>query len=586
MPAEASPRKVLRFGDFEVDQHEGCLYRQGTKVALRPQLFLVLSVLLEHAGQVVTREEFQERLWPGDVVVDFEFNLNTLIARLREALGDSAENPRYIETLPRKGYRFVAATSECETSGPVRPRWTRLVVLPFSNLSGDPAEEYFSDAMTDEMITALCQVAPDHLAVIARTTAMRYKHSEKDVARIGRELGVDYAVEGAVRRSGDRVAMNVQLIQTGDQTHVFAGKYDGEMRELFGLQSRIAEDLATRIPPFSEIRGGARARKKPTEDLEAYQLYRQGRYHTYKQTPDGLAKAKQYFEDAIALDPRFAIAFDALGELYWWLGFLGYSPPKQAYSLGLWAALKAVEIDPTLAQTHALLGQLRVRQKHVYTWPEVRREMTLAMEMDPSSPLVRFRYAISYLLPHGQLREAISQLERALEIDPLSWLLHSWVSILSWLARDGDRAMREARLAEGLDPESIIPQMMIGNIFRDSGRLKEAIVSFRQAVRFSRGAPQILGLFGLTLAQNGNMTEARSLLLRLQTISNQAYVPASSFAWIHVGLGETGDAMVWMNRAIDEGDAFMIPIKTYPFLDPLRSDPDFQTLLRKMNLAP
>jgi TolB-like protein/cytochrome c-type biogenesis protein CcmH/NrfG len=586
MPDIVSSQKVIRFGEFEVDLQAGCLFKRGVKIRLREQLFVVLSMLLEHTGEVVSREQLQKRLWPGDVFVDFEINLNTIMARLREALGDSAEHPRYIETLPKRGYRFLATPSEGAASEPVSQRRVRLVVLPFSNVGGDPAEEYFNDAMTDELITALCQVAPEHLAVIARTTAMHYKGSGKDVARIGRELGVDYVVEGSVRRSANHVSMNVQLIQTADQTHVFARKYEAELSDLFSLQTRLAEDIAIHIPSLSGLRGGARVRKKPTEDLQAYQLYRQGRHQMYKETLEGLDKAKQCFEEAIARDPRFALAYDALGELYWWTGFFGHLPPKQAYSVGLWAALRALEIDPSLAETHSLLGQYRVRQKDVYNWPEVQREMTLAMELDPSSPLVRMRYAVSGLLPQGRLKEGIAQLERGLELDPLSFSLHCWFSIFLWLARDYDQAMREARFTERLDPESYTAQMMIGNICRESGMFEEAIAAHRRAVELSGGVTQMQGLLGLDMARSGNTAEARSLLQRLQATVSQAYVSPTSFAWIHLGLGEIDDAFVWMERSIDEGDAFIIPIKTYPFLDPLRADPRFHALLRKMNLEP
>ena len=579
-----APSKVVRFGEFEAELEAGCLYRQGVKVRLREQVFEVLSVLLEHAGDVVTREELQRRLWPGDALVDVEINLNTAIARLREALGDSAKQPRYVETLPKRGYRFLVSASAAETLTPAAPRRVRLVVLPFANAGGEQAEEYFSDAMTDEIITALCQVAPEPLAVIARTTAMHYKGSEKDIARIGRELGVDYVVEGGVRRSGDRVAMNVQLIQVSDQAHVFAGRYDAEMREVFALQTRIAEDVARHIPLVSGVPVGGHARRKPTEDLVAYELYLQGRHHMYKVTPKGLTKAKTYFEEALTRDPRFALAYDALGELYWWTAFFGYVPPNQALSSGLWAALRAVEIDPMLAETHGLLGQFI---SHLdYNWSEGQREFTLAMERDPSSLLVRFRYALSGLLPQGQLKEAINQLECALEFDPLSWLLHCWLSIVLWLARDYDRAMREARSYERLGLESYIAQFTMGNICRDNGMLKEAIVHHRRAVELSNGVPQTLGWLGLTMARSGNTTEARSLLQRLQAIGSRAYVSPTCFAWIHLGLGESDDALIWMARAIQERDANIFPIRSYPFLDPLRGDPRFAALLRRMNLEP
>ncbi|MBE0711996.1 MAG: winged helix-turn-helix domain-containing protein [Candidatus Aminicenantes bacterium] len=584
MPEMPAPRRLVRFGEFEVDLQARRLFKQGAEIRLREQLFVVLSMLIEHAGEVVTREELQKKLWPGDIFVDFEINLNTLIARLREALGDSADHPRYIETLPKRGYRFLAkACKDAAGESPPRRR-LRLIVLPFLNAGGDPAEDYFSDAMTDEIITALCQVAPDHLAVIARSTALHYKHSDKDVATIGRELDLDYAVEGTVRRGDDRVAMNIQLVHTADQTHVFAGKYDTEMRDLFGLQTSIAEDIASHIPSVFGLREDIPARKKPSEDVLAYQLYLQGRQHMYKMTPDGLTKAKTCLDEAVARDPKFALAHDALGELYWWTSFFGYLPPRQASFVGLGAVLRAVEIDPTLGETHALLGQFR--QKVDYSWPEVRHEMTLALEMAPSSPLVRMRYAVSDLLPHAQLQEAITQVEAGLEFDPLNWMLRVWLSTFLWLARDYDRALREARLSEALDPENYNTQFVIANAYREGGHFEEAIVHQRRAVELSRGLPQMLGWLGLTLARSGNIAEARSVLEKLQTISGQAYVSPTSFVWIYAGLKEFDDALAWIERAIDDRDSFIIPIKTYACLDPLRSDPRFLALVRKMNLEP
>ncbi len=584
MTDPASPKKVIRFGEFEVDLPGGCLFKSGAKVKLRQQLFAVLSVLLEHAGEVVTREELERRLWPGDVVVDFDLNLNTAIAQLREALGDSVENPRYIETLPKRGYRFLATSSQGAASEPVQHHRTRIVVLPFANESGDPAEEYFSDTMTDEIITALCQVAPEPLAVIARTTAMHYKNSAKDVAQIGHELGVDYVLEGGVRRSDGHVAMNMQLIQASDQTHVFARKYDVEMAELFGLQNRIAEDVIAHIPSVSGLRAGGRARKKPTEDLEAYRQYLQGRALMYRLTPDRVAKAKECFEKAIARDPRFALAYDALGEANWWTAFFGFAPPREACFVGFGAALKAVEIDPTLAETHTLLGQFR--QKVDYNWPDVLREMMLAMDMDPSSPVVRTRYAVSYLLPQGRLKEAVSQVERALEFDPVHWLPRFWLVTFLWLDRDYERAMREARVFQELFPANYMPPFMIANIYREQGMFDEAVAYHRRAVEMSGGVPQMLGWLGLTLALGGNPTEARSLIQRLEAIAAKAYVSPTCFAVIYVGLGETDNAFIWLDRAIDDRDSIMIPIRTYAFFDPLRADPRFAALLRRMNLEP
>ena len=241
--------RTVRFGTFEVDLAAGQLHKRGRRIGLREQSFQVLALLLERPGQVVTREELQHHLWPADVFVDFENNLNTAVARLREALGDSAEKPRFIETLPKHGYRFIAAVSEGQvpTGGNQTPA-TRLVVLPFLNLSGDPAQDYFSDALTDEIITELAGLAPEALSVIARTTAFRYKGSHKDIARIGHELGVEYVVEGGVRRVDDGVTLNVQLVRASDQAHVFARRYQAELRDIFEIEGASLATLRGTSP--------------------------------------------------------------------------------------------------------------------------------------------------------------------------------------------------------------------------------------------------------------------------------------------------------------------------------------------------
>jgi len=580
----AAPRRLVRFGEFKADLQARRLFKKGTEIRLRDQLFTVLAALLENAGETVPREELQKRLWPGDTVVDFELNLNTLIAKLRQALGDSAENPDYIETLTKRGYRFLADTSEEAADTPRPRRRFRLIVLPFLNASGDPAEDYLCDALTDEIITALCQVVPDHMAVIARSTAMHYKRGDKDLAAIGRELDLDYAVEGAVRLAGGRIALNIQLVQTADQTHVYAKKYDAEMSDLFGLQNRIAEEIVMHLPSGSGLREDDQVRKKPTEDAVAYQLYLQGRQHLYTMTPEGLKQAKMLFDEALGRDPTMALAHDGLGELYWWTGFFGYMPAKQASFLGLGAVLRAIEIDPGLGESHALLAQFR--QKVDYNWAEVRREMTLALEMAPSSPMVRQRYAVSYLLPWGRLEEAIAQAEVGLEFDPLNWMLRNWLAVFLWLARDSDRALREGRYSDAINPEKWISQYIIANAYRIGGKFKEALAYQRRAVELSGGLPQMLGWLGLTLARSGDIAGGRAVLEQLLEIAGRTYVSPTSLVWAYIGVGELDQALVWMERAIEERDSMIIPIKTYAFLDPLRADPRFLALVRTMNLEP
>jgi tetratricopeptide (TPR) repeat protein len=356
------------------------------------------------------------------------------------------------------------------------------------------------------------------------------------------------------------------------------------MDDLFNLQARLAEDIARHIPSLPGLRVRGQAKKKPTEDMQAYQAYLQGRQHMYKMTPDGLAKAKKCFEEAISRDPRFALAYDGLGESYWWTAFWGHVPPKQACFVGLGIVLRALEIDPTLGETHALLGMFR--QKVDYNWPEVRREMMLAMELDPSSPLVRVRYAVSDLLPHADLHEAIAQVERAMELDPLSWGANFWLSCFYWLARDYERGMKAAKSFQQNHPQNYMAPFMIASICRDSGKTRDAIAPQSEAVEMSGGQPQMLGWLSLNLALDGKTAEARSVLRRLQDISSKTYVSPTSFIWAHLGLEEIDDAFVWMGRAIEERDSIIIPIKTYPSFDPLRDDPRYSALLPKMNLEP
>jgi TolB-like protein len=319
---------IVRFGSYEVDLSAGQLRKHGVRIGLRDQSFQVLASLLEHAGEVVTRESLQRRLWHSDAFVDFENSLNTAVARLREALCDSSDHPRFIETLPRRGYRFVARVSEAPAlSQPIPAPRARLVVLPFMNLSGNAAQEYFADAMTDDIITVLASLAPEHLAVIARTTAMHYKGNHKDVGRIGRELGVDYVVEGGIRRE-EHVAINVQLIQVTDQAHLFARKYEAELRDISDVQRSIAQAIAAHIPSVADKVRGAQIARKPTEDVAAYTEYIKGGCEMWKWTPLSVAKAKQHFEAAVARDSRFALALRWHRQPLLVPGFLGICPAR------------------------------------------------------------------------------------------------------------------------------------------------------------------------------------------------------------------------------------------------------------------
>ena len=495
---------------------------------------------------------------------------------------DSWWNSRVVQAAVEK-----EAKPEPARAGLIRS--ARLVVLPFLNLSGDPAQEYFSDAMTDEMITALADLAQEQLGVIARTTAMRYKASHKDVSRIGRELRVDYVVEGGVHRTQAQISINVQLIQVKDQMHLFARKYNAELRDIFKVICRAASDIAGSIgiTPPQESRGAAipwKDRRKPTEDVTAYCEYIQGRHIMEKASSESFTKARKLLESALARDPEFALAYDALAEMHWYMGYFGFVRPREAFSAGIMHALRAIEIDNSCAETHALLGQFRKTIE--YNWAEVQREMALALRLNPASPLVRFRNATSWLMPQGRLEEAIAEVESALQLDPLSLLGRTWLALLLSFTHYHEQTLEAARQVLEIDPNSYWAYVAMGSIYRNHGELEKAVAAFRRALEMPGSPIGISGGLGITLGLSGNKTEARALLKRLHDISARGYVPPTSFAWIHLGLGEIDSAFEWLNRAVDECDQYMMPIKSYRFFDPIRADPRFQALLRKMNLEP
>jgi len=581
---------IVRFDCFEVDLAAGQLVKRGARVRLRDQSFQVLAFLLERPGDVVTREDLKRRLWPDDVFVDFENSMNTAVARLREALDDSAEQPRYIETLPRRGYRFLAPVSvSAPAPGAVSAPRTRLVVLPFVNLSGDPAQEYVSDAMTEEVITELVALAPDALAVIARTTAMRYKGSQKDVARIGRDLNLDYVVEGAVRRAGDVVTVNAQLVRASDQAHVWAKRYDARSGEEFSMPGPVAQAIAGALGIGVESGRGtgppSRAAKRSTHDPIAYNEYVQGRRDLDRasQLLQGFKECRAHLERAVARDPDFGLAHEALAQVFWYLGYTGVMAPRDAFAVGILHAVRALEIDTARAEPRALVAQYRKQLD--YDWPGIERELAAALDLNPASSLARMLYAVGWLMPQGRVGEAIAELERALEWDPLSYQVHFWRTIMLSLAREPDRVIEQARLLIELEPTNGVGLWLLGVGLSRKGLIDEAVAALRKAVDASGGSAMMLGWLGLILGLSGRAEEARGVLERLEAMSPTTYVPPASIAWVYLGLRDVDRAFEWLGRAVDARDQLMMPIKSYAFFDPIRADPRFQALLRKMKLA-
>lgn len=580
--SRSKPTTYRCFGPFEIDLRAGELRKGGTKIKLREQSFQVLALLVEHPSEVVTREELRARLWPSGVFVDFENNLNTAVTRLREALGDSAEKPRYIETLPRRGYRFIATVATEEprldeaTAGKVR-----LAVLPFENLSGDPAQEYFSDGMTEELITELASFEPGRLGVIARTSAMRYKGSRKDITRIGRELEVDYIVEGSVRRADQRVRVSAQLIKVDDQMHIWARSYNGELRDALKLQSEIAQTIARQIDVELETGTADRTQRVQALDPDAYDAYLLGLHQFSRASPGSFKRSVECFRAAIEREPRFAPAHAKLAMANALSAFFGYAPHSDAFPEAESAARAALELDGSL--TEALSALATVHWFHHWNVAECERLLDSAVALNANDPTAHWTMAMFQASMRQDHARAAGEAKLALSLDPLSIAIRSMTCWLAYWARDYDRAIAEACATIELDENAVQAFYVLGAAARAKCDFNAAIMTLeRSADRFAD--PFSLAYLGMTYGLAGQRDRAHAVLDRLRQNCEPQRVPSIFLAFIFAGLGEKGAAMDHIEKAFEEHDAFVLWLGVSPDWDVLRGEPRFQELLVRLSL--
>jgi tetratricopeptide (TPR) repeat protein len=384
-----------------------------------------------------------------------------------------------------------------------------------------------------------------------------------------------------VRREGVRVRVTVQLVSTSDGSHLWSERYDREMTDVLALEDDIAAAIARRLR--GERSGVHRERPRRGVDLEAHAAYLEGRYYFARGTPEALMRSRECFERAIALDPDSALAYDSMAELHWYLGFFGNVPPREAFSQSTWYALHALELDDSLAQTHALLGMLR--KELDYNWPEVDRELQRAFELNRESPLVRLRYAISGLLPHARNEEAMREAEAVLQTDPLSLLTRWWMAVLAHLARRPDRTVAEGRHMIALDPGHFLGHWALGIGLNDTSAVPDAVEALRRAHGLSGGIPFTLGFLAMVSGRAGLQTDVLRLRGQADQMADAGYVPPSTFMFCAIGLGDWDSAFEWMDRAVEGRDPIIMPIKSFPFLDPVRGDARYGALLKKMRLG-
>jgi TolB-like protein/DNA-binding winged helix-turn-helix (wHTH) protein/Tfp pilus assembly protein PilF len=617
---------VYRFGIFEVEEGSGDLRRHGLRVKLQPQPARVLGLLVSRAPKLVTREQLFEEIW-GDTVVE-ESNLSFCIKQIRNALGDDAETPKYIETVPKRGYRFI---HHVETTGqegqedtkkvavlpsPKRPLrvWVSifflvllivaallnadrirswlgvsseaaarsLAVLPLANLTGDEEQEYLADGMTQAIITEFGKVRA--LRVPSWVSVIPYRDPGKPLPEIAHELKVKYIVEGSLFRAGDIVRVDAQLIEGAADTHLWAKSYERDMSNILSLQRDVARDVVRQvqvsITPEEQTR---LADANPVEAL-ATEAYLKGRFHWNERR--NLPKSLELFKEAIAIDEKFALGYTGLADAFGLLGSTPYDvlPPREAKPQAMEAARKALSLDPSVAEAHAALA--RDLLYYDWNWPEAEKEFQHAIDLNPGYGPARQWYA-ELLWLTGRMDEAENQILEALSRDNRSIVFHLAYGRHFYLNRDYERAVAYFEDAIEMDPNYFLGPLDLGLAYTQMGKHSEAITAMKEAVRLYEGPLCLAGL-GLAYARAGEEDEARRMITRLLRLSEDRYVPPLYVAGIHAGLGEKDAAFEWLGKARQERGDYTLFVNLEPIFDPIRDDPRLPDFLKPLNfpLAP
>jgi TolB-like protein/DNA-binding winged helix-turn-helix (wHTH) protein/Flp pilus assembly protein TadD len=643
LAANAQPSRRLRFDEFEIDLRSGELWVRGKRVRLQDQPFQVLRVLLERRGELVTREELKQILWPADTFVDFDDGLNTAVRKIRDALGDSAEKPRFIETIPRRGYRFVGRLADVRPAAVpllaekskgspeqknaslgtsdsaalaaqkafVAKRWRALLtglgalavffaalavyrsssvkgakqlpirslaVLPLTNLSGDPTQEYLADGMTEALIGRLSEI--HNLRVISRTSVTRYKDTHLSVPEIARTFQVDAIVEGSVIRDGSRIRVHAQLIRAATDEHFWSEAYDRDLRDVLSLQSDVAQSIARKVEVTITGAEHARLSSARTVNPEAYEAYLKGRYYWNKRTAVSMPKAALYFGQAISKDPDYGGAYSGLADCNSGLAWHGFMSPAEALPKAYAAAQKAVGIDPQSSEAHASLA---LALDHKWDWAEAEVEFKRALELNPQYANAHHWYG-DYLSVQGRHDEALVEAQRALELDPLNLMIGTWVGLRYYLARRYDGAIQQSQNTVDLDPSFAAAHLILGESYVQQGKHKEGLDELRKATGLSGDSPLYMAQVGVGLAVAGEKKEALHVIRELQDTSGKRYVSPYGVAQIYAALNDKEQTYKWLDTAYRDRAVWMSYLAVDPVFDSIRTEERFRDLLQRAGL--
>jgi TolB-like protein/tetratricopeptide (TPR) repeat protein len=576
-------RQVAKFGPYEVDVHSRELKKGGVRVRLQDQPFQILTMLIEHAGDVVTREQIRDRLWPDGTFVDFEHSMNAAIKRLRAALGDTAENPRFVETLHRRGYRFVAAVVPPEVTAfpvqaPIAPSRPRLVVLPFANLGTD-TPEYFSDGLTEEMIMQLGRRCADRIGVLARTSSMLYKNVMRAASDIGEALRADYLVEGSVRRDGDRVRITAQLIETKGETHLWANSYDRTMADCLAVQTEVATQiaiaLATELIPVPSDGGTG------TRHAGAYQAFLRARFNWNKSAAEGLLAAIAGYDESIALDPSYGKAYSGRARARLSLCDYYRVEPRRSLEAARADARRALEIDPGDSEAHLVVGE--VERTLEWNWVGAEAAYRAALAANPNNEAAHRYYA--FFLAARARPESVVLGDRACALDPLCLVVMSSSGMVHYLRGNYPDAIRRYRQVLGMEPHHVLARRGLAAVLVQLGEYDEAIDLLTSHEKIPQD-PVTEAWMGHALAVSGSKAAAEKIARQLLSAQARGFVPAFHLALLYAGIGNRDAAFAQLERACDLRDPFLDTLAVEPRFSVLHGDRRYQNLLERLKLAP
>jgi TolB-like protein/Tfp pilus assembly protein PilF len=584
MDSSSGTDQPLRFGSFELHVRSRELRNGATCVRLQEQPFEILRMMLERPGDVVTRDELQQRLWPDGTFVDFEHSLNAAVKRLRAALGDDADNPRFVETLPRRGYRFIAGViggKDTQTAAPLPGPPVRLAVLPFANLTEEGGQRYFADGLTEEMIAQLGRLCRGRIGVISRYSSMTFRDSGRRARDIGEALRADYLLEGSVRGEGDRVRITARLVETRGETHLWVETYEPNLTDYLSVQkdvaARIARSLTMELMP-DEL-GIARAFPKTAA---AYQAYLKGRYCWNMLADSGADQALQHFEQATALDPTFAAAHAGVARVHILNAEYYRVPPRRSLEAARQAVKQALDLDPGLFEAHLALGEVRALLE--WDWRGAEAAYSRAIELNPSCESAHRAYGL-LLAALSRWPDAIREADRACEMDPLCVVVNSrgaaWVR---YLAGDYEGAMARSREAVEMEPGYLAARRILGASCLRAGQAGEAIAVLESALARSADDPVSMAWLAHATAVAGRRAESDAMMQRLSRLTATRHLPAYHLALAHAGRGDAAAALAALEQATVDGDPALANLAVEPRFEPIRADIRFARLTELLGL--